>query len=277
MTMRTKPDVDTLSIDDLYNNLRVFEQELTSTKIMQCAQNVALFHTARAALNKVKSGHTGATVNFQRLIISKEFPHPLTRDYTPKPQEKIDYSMYVYGKKGPQKPKISDSDDNSTKHSTCQSNDSEGSFGNPSEHSSESESESIIWNNANRVNRANHFVPRPVQLNTGRANVNTGRQRSLDLVGILLGYKRMKLSWHFRNFIRQIENQLSHRVKIMRSDNGTEFKNRDMLEFYGNKGMKQEYSNARTPQQNGVAKRMNRTLIEAARTMLADLLLPTTF
>ncbi|GJR40755.1 ribonuclease H-like domain-containing protein [Tanacetum coccineum] len=31
MTMRTKPDVDTLSIDDLYNNLRVFEQELTST------------------------------------------------------------------------------------------------------------------------------------------------------------------------------------------------------------------------------------------------------
>ncbi|GJT91514.1 ribonuclease H-like domain-containing protein [Tanacetum coccineum] len=55
-----------------------------------------------------------------------------------------------------------------------------------------------------------------------------------------------------QNFIRQIENQLSHRVKIIRSDNGTEFKNRDMLEFCGNKGIKQEYSNARTPQQNGV-------------------------
>ncbi|GJZ33951.1 putative ribonuclease H-like domain-containing protein [Tanacetum coccineum] len=80
-----------------------------------------------------------------------------------------------------------------------------------------------------------------------------------------------------QNFVRQIENQLSHRVKIMRSDNGTEFKNRDMLEFCGNKGIKQEYSNARTPQQNGVAERMNRTLIEAARTMLADSLLPTTF
>ncbi|GKF06260.1 putative ribonuclease H-like domain-containing protein, partial [Tanacetum coccineum] len=74
-----------------------------------------------------------------------------------------------------------------------------------------------------------------------------------------------------------IENQLSHRVKIIRSDNGTEFKNRDMLEFCGNKGIKQEYRNARTPQQNGVAERMNRTLIEAARTMLADSLLPTTF
>ncbi|GJV91599.1 putative ribonuclease H-like domain-containing protein [Tanacetum coccineum] len=80
-----------------------------------------------------------------------------------------------------------------------------------------------------------------------------------------------------QNFIRQIENQLSHRVKIIRSDNGTEFKNRDMLEFCGNKGIKQEYSNARTPQKNGVAERMNRTLIEAARTMLADSLLPTTF
>ncbi|GJR28653.1 putative ribonuclease H-like domain-containing protein [Tanacetum coccineum] len=101
--------------------------------------------------------------------------------------------------------------------------------------------------------------------------------------------KQHRFSWVFflaskdetsgilQNFIRQIENQLSHRVKIIRSDNGTEFKNRDMLEFCGNKGIKQEYSNARTPQQNGVAERMNRTLIEAARTMLADSLLPTTF
>ncbi|GKF44207.1 putative ribonuclease H-like domain-containing protein, partial [Tanacetum coccineum] len=80
-----------------------------------------------------------------------------------------------------------------------------------------------------------------------------------------------------QNFIRQIENQLNHRVKIIRSGNGTEFKNRDMLEFCGNKGIKQEYSNARTLQQNGVAERKNRTLIETARTMLADSLLPTTF
>ncbi|GJS73388.1 putative ribonuclease H-like domain-containing protein [Tanacetum coccineum] len=65
-----------------------------------------------------------------------------------------------------------------------------------------------------------------------------------------------------QNFIRQIENQLSHRVKIIRSDNGTEFKNRDMLEFCGNKGIKQEYSNARTPQHNGVAERMNRIQLE---------------
>ncbi|GJX09000.1 ribonuclease H-like domain-containing protein [Tanacetum coccineum] len=63
----------------------------------------------------------------------------------------------------------------------------------------------------------------------------------------------------------------------MPDENQILLKNRNMLEFYGNKGIKQEYSNAKTPQQNGVAKRMNRTLIEAARTMLADSLLPTTF
>ncbi|GJZ21964.1 putative ribonuclease H-like domain-containing protein [Tanacetum coccineum] len=96
-------------------------------------------------------------------------------------------------------------------------------------------------------------------------------------LGILFGPSKDETSGILQNFIRQIENQLNHRVKIIRSDNGTEFKNRDMLEFCGNKGIKQEYSNARTPQQNGVAKRMNRTLIEAARTMLADSLLPTTF
>ncbi|GJW34460.1 ribonuclease H-like domain-containing protein [Tanacetum coccineum] len=68
----------------------------------------------------------------------------------------------------------------------------------------------------------------------------------------------------------EIENQLNQKVKTIRSDNGTEFKNKDVSEFCGSKGIKREYSNARTPQQNGVAERKNRTLIEAARTMLLD-------
>ncbi|GJW91059.1 putative ribonuclease H-like domain-containing protein [Tanacetum coccineum] len=80
-----------------------------------------------------------------------------------------------------------------------------------------------------------------------------------------------------KDFIRQIENQLNQKVKTIRCDNGTEFKNKDIIEFCGLKGIKREYSNARTPQQNGVAERKNRTLIEAARTMLADSFLPNTF
>ncbi|GJU51832.1 putative ribonuclease H-like domain-containing protein [Tanacetum coccineum] len=74
-----------------------------------------------------------------------------------------------------------------------------------------------------------------------------------------------------------LENQLNHNVKIIRCDNGTEFKNHAMNEFCAKKGIKREFSVARTPQQNGVAERKNRTLIEAARTMLADSLLPIPF
>ncbi|GJW30542.1 retrovirus-related pol polyprotein from transposon TNT 1-94 [Tanacetum coccineum] len=57
---------------------------------------------------------------------------------------------------------------------------------------------------------------------------------------------------------------LDKKVKIIRSDNGTEFKNHVMDEFYREKGIKREYSVARTPQQNGVAERKNRDLFEAA-------------
>nr|GEX85192.1 ribonuclease H-like domain-containing protein [Tanacetum cinerariifolium] len=80
-----------------------------------------------------------------------------------------------------------------------------------------------------------------------------------------------------KTFITDIENQLSLKVKIIKSDNGTEFKNNDLSQFCGMKGIKREFSVHRTPQQNRIAKRKNRTLIEAARTMLADSLLPIPF
>ncbi|GJS63952.1 putative ribonuclease H-like domain-containing protein [Tanacetum coccineum] len=78
-------------------------------------------------------------------------------------------------------------------------------------------------------------------------------------------------------FITGLENQLNHKVKIIRCDHGTEFKNHAMNEFCAKKGIKRDFSMARIPQQNGVAERKNRTLIEAARTMLADSLLPIPF
>nr|GEU93432.1 putative ribonuclease H-like domain-containing protein [Tanacetum cinerariifolium] len=80
-----------------------------------------------------------------------------------------------------------------------------------------------------------------------------------------------------KDFITGIENQLNHKVKIIRCDNGSEFKKYKMNQFCGIKGIKREFSNARTPQQNEVAERKNRTLIEAAKTMLADSLLPIPF
>ncbi|GJT15735.1 putative ribonuclease H-like domain-containing protein [Tanacetum coccineum] len=81
----------------------------------------------------------------------------------------------------------------------------------------------------------------------------------------------------FKSFITGIENLVDLEVKVIRCDNGTEFKNREMNQFCKIKGILRQFSVARTPQQNGVVERRNRTLIKAARTMLVDSKLPTTF
>ncbi|KAL8089687.1 hypothetical protein AgCh_039243 [Apium graveolens] len=65
--------------------------------------------------------------------------------------------------------------------------------------------------------------------------------------------------------------------EFTRSDNGTEFKNLIMEEFCKENGIKQEFSAPGTSQQNDVVERKNRTLIEAARTMLDEAKLPTYF
>nr|GEV40401.1 hypothetical protein [Tanacetum cinerariifolium] len=80
-----------------------------------------------------------------------------------------------------------------------------------------------------------------------------------------------------KTIITGLENQLSLKVKVIRSNNGTEFKNNDLNQFCGMKGIEREFSVPRTPQQNGIAERKNGTLIEAARTILADSLLPIPF
>nr|GEV79166.1 hypothetical protein [Tanacetum cinerariifolium] len=65
-----------------------------------------------------------------------------------------------------------------------------------------------------------------------------------------------------KTFITGLENQLSLKVKVIRSDNGTKFKNSDLNQFCGLKGIKREFSVPRTSQQNGIAERKNRILIE---------------
>nr|GEY41251.1 hypothetical protein [Tanacetum cinerariifolium] len=80
-----------------------------------------------------------------------------------------------------------------------------------------------------------------------------------------------------RNFITEIENLKDLKVKIIKCYNGGEFKNQEMNEFCTKKGIRREFGNARTPHQNGVAERRNKTLIEAAGNMLADAKLPVTF
>src|SRR3954469_22738520 len=65
-------------------------------------------------------------------------------------------------------------------------------------------------------------------------------------------------------------NNYNLKIKHIRSDNGTEFKNFGVEEFLDDLGITHEFSAPYTPQQNGVVERKNRTLIEMARTMLAE-------
>nr|GEW35390.1 retrovirus-related Pol polyprotein from transposon TNT 1-94 [Tanacetum cinerariifolium] len=69
-------------------------------------------------------------------------------------------------------------------------------------------------------------------------------------------------------FIKMVENQNDVKVKQIKSDNETEFRNHELESVYEEKGISQNFSSPYTPEQNGVAERKNRTLIEAARTML---------
>ncbi|GKD96499.1 retrovirus-related pol polyprotein from transposon TNT 1-94, partial [Tanacetum coccineum] len=69
-------------------------------------------------------------------------------------------------------------------------------------------------------------------------------------------------------FLKMIQVRLKVTVHQIRTDNGTEFVNQTLREYYEKVGISYETSVARSPQQNGAIERCNRTLIEAARTML---------
>ncbi|GKB72024.1 retrovirus-related pol polyprotein from transposon TNT 1-94, partial [Tanacetum coccineum] len=69
-------------------------------------------------------------------------------------------------------------------------------------------------------------------------------------------------------FIKMIQVRLNATVRNIHTDNGIEFVNQTLRSYYEDVGISHETSVARTPQQNGIVERGNRTLVEAARTML---------
>ncbi|CAG4913470.1 unnamed protein product [Colias eurytheme] len=78
----------------------------------------------------------------------------------------------------------------------------------------------------------------------------------------------------FKDFKNQVENQLNRRIKILRSDNGLEYVNDNFSNFLKGAGIVHQTSTPYTPEQNGTAERMNRTLIEKARCMMLNANLP---
>jgi transposase InsO family protein len=77
--------------------------------------------------------------------------------------------------------------------------------------------------------------------------------------------------------LRRAQNEFGLRIKKIRSDNGTEFKNSQIEGFIEEEGIKHEFSSPYTPQQNGVVERKNRTLLDMARTMLDEYKTPDRF
>jgi transposase InsO family protein len=73
-----------------------------------------------------------------------------------------------------------------------------------------------------------------------------------------------------KKFLRRAQNKFDAKVKKIRSDNDTEFKNTQVEDFLDEEGIKHEFLVPYTPQQNGVAERKNHILIEMARTILDE-------
>lgn len=74
----------------------------------------------------------------------------------------------------------------------------------------------------------------------------------------------------FIEFKNRAENETDLKIKILRSDNGTEYVNKNFADYFMKHGIKHQKSAPYSPQQNGLAERMNRTIIEKVRCMSLD-------
>lgn len=72
----------------------------------------------------------------------------------------------------------------------------------------------------------------------------------------------------FKSFKALVEKEIGNNLKCLRSDQGGEFRSDEFIKYCDEQGIKRHMSALMTPQQNGIAERMNRTMVEATRTML---------
>ncbi|KAH9792587.1 Integrase catalytic domain-containing protein [Citrus sinensis] len=81
----------------------------------------------------------------------------------------------------------------------------------------------------------------------------------------------------FKVLCKKLQNEKGHGIVCIRSDHGGEFENHAFESFCNNLGIEHQFSSPRTPQQNGVVERKNRSIQEMARTMLNENALPKYF
>ncbi|GJT22147.1 putative ribonuclease H-like domain-containing protein [Tanacetum coccineum] len=79
------------------------------------------------------------------------------------------------------------------------------------------------------------------------------------------------------DFLKLVQRGLHAQVRTVRTNKGTEFLNKTLHAYFAQEGIEHQTSVARTPEQNGIVERRNRTLVEAARTMLSAAKVPLFF
>jgi transposase InsO family protein len=88
---------------------------------------------------------------------------------------------------------------------------------------------------------------------------------------------KSKTQGTLKHFLRRAQNEFELKVKKIRSDNGSEFKNLQVEQYLEEEDIKHKFSAPYTPQQNGVVERKNMSLIDMARTMLGEYKTPEQF
>jgi len=78
----------------------------------------------------------------------------------------------------------------------------------------------------------------------------------------------------FKIFKAMVENEIGLNIKCLRSNRGVEFTSSEFIELCEKHGIKRQLSTPRTPQQNGVVERKNRTIQETSRTMMMEANVP---
>lgn len=90
-------------------------------------------------------------------------------------------------------------------------------------------------------------------------------------------YRKSDVLSAFKTFKAQAERHVEKAIKCVHFDKGGEYTSNDFLSFCRSEGIHVEFTNTATPQQNGVAERMNRTIEESITSMLTEAKLPPSF
>nr|GEY93558.1 ribonuclease H-like domain-containing protein [Tanacetum cinerariifolium] len=256
---RNKSDLDTMSMDDLYNNLKVFEPEVKGmSSSNSSAQNIAFVSSSN-------NNSTNGAVNTTQVVnTANEVSTTDTQVNTANIDNLSDAVICAFLASQPSSPQLVNEDLEQI-------------------HPDDLEEMDLKWQMAMLTIRAKRFLK-----NTGwKLNLNGNETVAFDKTK---GKTRRNMPVETTNssslvscnglggydWSDQAEEGPNYAL-ITYFTSSSDSENRDLNQFYEMNGIMRQYSVARTPQQNGVAKRRNKTLIKAARTMLADSKLPTTF